>query len=431
MKRPTRLLPEDKLANYINRYVVPQTLGVRKMILSTQKDKNGNVKIYIEVSRYRYLTQDGKKYENKRKRISTDVLIKPSDWSIKKQEVLKSDFNFQEKNRNIDLKYSEIKSYISSNDLNFKFARLNRADLLKIEELFPSKKMLLGKYLTDYLEKYIEFRKGYSARGTWKEFITLKNRILNYELSINKKLEFTDINNSFSNDFYLFLKKLYSNGTIYKTYDLLVTFMYHYWNIREEQKIQMNEKFIQKGFKKGNKESDEPKPLSEKEYILFWNKDFKTESLNRTRDRFLLQCTLGCRYSDVFTFTSANFKNDVLTYEPIKTTRKRNNTIHLPLQDDAKKLLKKYNFNTKSLYITNQKYNEALKLICKKLKIEPRGTHNGRDTFITRAIDAGVTIPTLLKWVGQESYTQLKKYFAYTDKQGKIEVQKLNSKQNA
>ena len=141
-----------------------------------------------------------------------------------------------------------------------------------------------------------------------------------------------------------------------------------------------------------------------------------------------MQCTLGCRYSDLFTFTQANFKDDKLIYKPIKTRRKKSNTIHLPLQDDAKNLLKKYKFDTTGLYITNQKYNEALESLFNELKIEIRSTHNGRDTFITRAIDAGVNIPTLLKWVGQESYTQLKKYFAYSDKQGTLEMKKLEKK---
>jgi integrase len=261
------------------------------------------------------------------------------------------------------------------------------------------------------------------------EFITLKNRILNYEISINKKLVFTDINNSFSNDFYSWLNKPYTPGTIYKTYELLVSFIYHYWELRDEQKIQMNDKFSQKGFKKGHKESNEPNPLSEDEYQLLLKKNFKTEALNRTKDRFLLQCTLGCRYSDLFTFTPSNFKSDKLIYKPIKTSRKKHNTIYLPLQDDAKVLLEKYKYDTTVLYITNQKYNEALETMFKEMKIEIRSTRNGRDTFITRSIDAGVTIPTLLKWLGQESYTQLKKYFAYSDRQGKLEMQKLDKKQ--
>jgi integrase len=188
----------------------------------------------------------------------------------------------------------------------------------------------------------------------------------------------------------------------------------------------MNDKFMQKGFKKGNKESNEPNPLSEDEYQLLWNKKFDTDGLNKTKDRFLLQCTLGCRYSDVFTFTPTNFKNDKLIYKPVKTKRKKHNTIYLPIQEDAKVLLEKYHYDTTVLNLTNQKYNEALETMCDKLKIETRSSHNGRDTFITRAIDAGVSVPTVMKWVGQESYAQMKKYIAFTDKQGKIEMQKLN-----
>ena len=83
-------------------------------------NKSGECKIYIEISRYRYFS-DGKKYENKSKRSSTDIWMKESD-------------------------------------LSYTFAMLSKTDLLKIEELFPSKKMLLGRCLTDYLDKYIEYR---------------------------------------------------------------------------------------------------------------------------------------------------------------------------------------------------------------------------------------------------------------------------------
>ena len=36
------------------------------------------------------------------------------------------------------------------------------------------------------------------------------------------------------------------------------------------------------------------------------------------------------------------------------------------------------------------------------------------------------SVPTLMKRAGQESYSQLKKYIAYTDQQGKTEMEKLN-----
>lgn len=431
MKKLTDLLPEDRIAEYVAKYVVPQRSKVRKMILKTRKNKDGLTKIMIEVSRYRYLTQDGKKYENVIKRISTDVWVKPSNWSIKRQEVLKSDIEFSEKNRLINEKYSDILNYINTKSLDNTFDMLNKTDLLKIEQLFPSKKMLLGKYLTDYIEKYIENRKSYSARGTWKEYITLKNRLMNYEKHRGKKLVFVDINFTFSDDFYLWAKQQeYSEGTIYKTYELLITFMYYHWKVRDEQRLEMNDKFQQKGFIKGRKESNEPNPLSENEYQLLWQKNFDTPGLNRTRDRFLLQCCLGCRYSDIFTFKPQNFKNGMLNYSPIKTVRKRNNTINLPLQDDAVQLLKKYNYDTTKLYLSNQKYNEALEIMFNKLEIPVRTSHHARDTFITRAIDAGVSIPVLLKWTGQESYAVMEKYYKYTETHSKKESEKLNRRKN-
>lgn len=426
MKKPAEKLREDKLAEYINKYVVPQTTQVRKMILKTQKNKLGECKVYIEVRRYRYLTSSGKKFENKQKRIPTDVWVLPNNWSVKKQEVLKGDFDFQKKNTTINKKYSDIKSYINSDSLDYKFAQLDKSELLKIEELFPSKKMLLGRYLTDYLDEYIKIRKGYSARGTWKEYITLKNRILNYELSIGSKLVFTDIDFTFSTKFHSWLHKSYSNGTIYKTYELLVTFMYHYWRIKDERNLDMNDKFTQRGFKRGNPESNEPNPLTESEYKRLLKKKFNNETLNKARLRFLLQCTLGARYVDIFTFTPKMFRDGILTYKPQKTKHKSDNVIHLPLSNDAKMVLQECNYDTTSLKISNQKYNEGLEQMFENLKWEKRTSHNGRDTFITRAINAGVNVSTILEWVGQESYEQLKKYFKYTQVQGKKEMRKLN-----
>ena len=57
-------------------------MQVRKIILSTQKDKAGECAVYVEI-----MHPEDHKY----KRINTNIRTKPSDWSKKKGEVLKSD----------------------------------------------------------------------------------------------------------------------------------------------------------------------------------------------------------------------------------------------------------------------------------------------------------------------------------------------------
>lgn len=43
---------DDQIAKYLNTYVVPQDLKIRKMILSGQLDKNGEAMVYIRLRRY-------------------------------------------------------------------------------------------------------------------------------------------------------------------------------------------------------------------------------------------------------------------------------------------------------------------------------------------------------------------------------------------
>ena len=78
---------EDQIAKYLNTYVVPQDLKIRRMILSRQLDKNGEAMVYIRLRRYDPAT--GK--DVKEKKIPTNIRVKPKNWSNKKGEVLKGE----------------------------------------------------------------------------------------------------------------------------------------------------------------------------------------------------------------------------------------------------------------------------------------------------------------------------------------------------
>ena len=43
---------EDQIADYLNKYVTPQDLKIKRMILSNQLDKNGEAMVYIRLRRY-------------------------------------------------------------------------------------------------------------------------------------------------------------------------------------------------------------------------------------------------------------------------------------------------------------------------------------------------------------------------------------------
>ena len=121
--------------------------NVKRVILSNQANKEGYCTIYFEVS-------DSSKPNRSRKRISSDIKVKPKSWSKKKSLVLKSDPDFLIKNERLDEKLNEIVGVKPEVEKN------NQSELI------------------NYLEQFIELRIALGRKRTsYKEFITIKNRM--------------------------------------------------------------------------------------------------------------------------------------------------------------------------------------------------------------------------------------------------------------
>lgn len=107
------------------------------------------------------------------------------------------------------------------------------------------------------------------------------------------------------------------------------------------------------------------------------NKIYDTKlkgNLDIQKDIFIFQCHIGCRVSDLTTFTDKNIDGDFLQYVPRKTRTKNSNVVRVPLSDTAKEIIDKYrnrlNKKGKLLpFISDQKYNEAIKEVLKQVGI--------------------------------------------------------------
>lgn len=387
---------------------------VRKMILSKQTDKNNTAVVYIEQLAY------DSNLKKSTKRISTNVRVNPKHWSKNKQEVLKSDPDCDNKNRLINDCYDA-----------------NRKPLENFKKI---------KGITEYFEEYIALRKaGGSPEGTVKEFTTTKNRILCFEeYSGGKKLQFKDINMTFSDGFNVWLHsvKNYDSGTIEKTYTILRTFMNHYYSRKDEINIEIYDTFREKKWKKGSKSINPPHPMLDKDWIKFsesksleetqeisWMKYdgiLLNESEVKIRDRFLFQCATGLRFGDAFTVTPSMIDDNTIEIIPAKTKHIKNKYIYININYLSKKILKKYNGGTTELKITNQAYNRGLRDLCVKLELnEKYKSHDARDTFITNAINEGISVPIILSWTGQESYEVMKRYFKVDKKKKAADMTKI------
>lgn len=86
--------------------------------------------------------------------------------------------------------------------------------------------------------------------------------------------------------------------------------------------------------------------------------------LSRMRDIFIFQCVIGCRISDLYSFTKRNIIDNCIQYVPRKTKDKTPKTVKVPLNSIAREILDKYADNARDAllpYASEFQYNKAIK----------------------------------------------------------------------
>ena len=428
---------DDELAVYINKYYSLQDLKISRKIFSNQTDSEGTCMVYIRLRRYNPRTRK----DEKEKKIPTGVRVKPRLWSSKKGEVLNSDFEWQQKNRIIQDKESDIRKYVSNPDGDYKFAQLKKEEFVLIEEVFPTPRLLKYKMnLAHYIEEYYKNRKklGHTT-GTVKEFKTVMNRVKEFDDANNRITHMNDIDLLWSDAFELWMtgKKHYSQGTIEKTYTILKTVLYYYYERRKKLNIQLSDEFTYKSFKRGKKSKNKPNPLSYAQVMFLYNYQFpdKEKHFEAVKKMVLIQCFTGCRFDDIKKFRPHHFEEKGwLKFMPTKTTRYDIN-VSQPLNKYADSLFKEVDYDTSRYKMQNQPYNRAIQSMleslsskdeCKELKFKTNHTsHNFRDTFISQAVQSGINFKSILEWVGQSSYTIMDRYIDLTPEFNRREMRKL------
>jgi integrase/recombinase XerD len=416
--------------------------NVRKMIRN-RTDKEGLTKVLIEVQKHTY--KGTGQYETEIRRISTDIWINPKYWNKKKEIITGQESDFEYKNNKIQEKFAIVQKFVSSYGQQIPNSPYSvRLHLNDLSDFFPSRKEN-KKCLVDYIDDYITFRKGQkTVSGTLKEFKSLKNRLKAFDDYNEKKTYFEDVNLTWSDEFEKFLKNVatykrnkvikvgYTDGTVGKTYTILVTVLNHFYNRRKQLEVNLSDDFrikstsgSQNGFKRGSKAINAANPLTKAQLDTLYFHEFKPLHLQQTKDRFLWQCYTGIRYVDAFTAITKKVIEDGkgwLRFKPSKTSR-YDVKVEQPLSPVALEILKKYNNDITQLDITNQVYNRELKQMFALLKEEYPdlnyqvnfGTYASRDTFISMAVEGHADWKSILLWVGQSSYRIMDRYIKIED----------------
>jgi integrase len=302
-----------------------------------------------------------------------------------------------------------------------------RGDLMSGKKYVPLQPLPIlpdSKPLIKYIEDYIEYRKARSTpRNTLKEFTTVKNRLKGFDDDRKHATYFEDINIIWSDEFERYLlKKNYNKGTIEKSYTILITVLYHYYERKDGLKINLPDKFTFSGFKRGEKSKNKANPLTFEQFDTLFKHKFEENYLELTKIRFCLQCSTGIRFGDINRITKENIDSERIILIPKKTER-HNIKAEIDFNPYSKAILEQLDFNTTSLKIENAPYNRNIKIMFAKMQEKYPdlkyqsiyGSHNARDTFISIAVQAGVDFKTILTWTGQSSYSIMDRYISTTN----------------
>jgi Site-specific recombinase XerD len=183
-------------------------------------------------------------------------------------------------------------------------------------------------------------------------------------------------------------------------------------------------------FKMPSKKSKDPTYLEEVEIQQIINWKPVNEKLEKVKDLFILQCFTGLAYIDICGFDKATLKEisgvKILDGKRIKTGI-RFTTV---LLNEAKTILKKYDYELP--IITNQKYNDYLKLLGAGVGIKKQlTTHVARHTFATYLLNKDVPIKTVSRAMGHSSVRMTEHYAQLLGKKVIKDMERLLTTQSS
>jgi integrase len=310
----------------------------------------------------------GKQYDFTK---STSLLINPSYWSKTKGNVKQIAENKEKKNLQNTL--NELSTYIL-NDFNEVYSN---GGIMNKDWFQNALKTCLNQntnvdfnYFTDYanyfydnLENRIlsQYKTGVTE-NTKKRYKTIINKIKEFETYKKKRLEIIEINLKFHTDFIYFLHNIqklnYNTTGRYLMLVKTICLNAKTYGLKIHPEIE-GDKF------KGTKEKVSFITLSKPEIQNIYQKSFKDKPyLENAKNWLIIGVWTGARVSDLLNFTKKNIKNGFIEYTAIKTNQK----IILPLHQQVKEILENENGDFPR-NISNQKFNDYIKIICEKVGI--------------------------------------------------------------
>lgn len=295
------------------------------------------------------------------------------------------------------------------------------------------KKSLIAFYDEFYELKKLEL----NNRASVKDYLSLKNAILDYQKEKKIILKLDDINSkefllkfreylSLEHDAKAITRGMLNDNTIQKRFVCIKTFVK--W-LENHDHFKFKPAIFD--FKLDRYDND----------IIALTKadiqqlvDLKIENKNWQKivDVFVFNCFCGLRYSDMIKLNVTNFiKENENDFTIIQENKKTNITVNIPIQQTSLDILKKYDYKLPAF--SSQYFNRELKKILKEYELFPEivvkkkrilkenkdyqtqrrdliSSHTCRRTFVTLAIGSNVPLNVIMSASGHVKLQTLKKY---------------------
>lgn len=369
--------------------------------------------------------------------VNSKLRIDPKYWNPERQRAKKGAPNEVQLNRYLDkfkAKVTEVVQELLIDDNEYTFEQV-REIVKKAFELKVSDDFM------EVLDVFIDSRKSTFENNTIKKYITVKNHLLKFQEDRNFKITFENLDINFFDKFYDYCINHLEimNNTIRKDVSILKTFI-SWCNERGITKVNETKKFEVKGY------STDIVTLTDNELKLIEDYTPSLPHLSNVKDVFLLSTYTGQRFSDIHNlrYSDIDLKKKIWNLR----TKKTKDIIKVPLSNKAISIIDKYKDEDKFIpTISNQKYNEYIKRLCKEAEInEPvtitsyRGSrridvtkpkyelitsHTARRTFVTLSLIKGMQPHILMKITGHKDYKTLNKYVRIDVKSTQNELEKI------
>lgn len=371
--------------------------------------------------------------ENKNFIYSTGEKIKPSEWDFESRQP--NDLNGRTKraeiHRSVKMQLDRYSSFFT--EIVNRYKNINEeltVDILKqrFDEKFK-KITVKSDFFRIYQEFLDEKENDYTgnsiSNSTLKRYKCNKNLLEDFESNCKVKITLGKFDDKLYNRFlkYCIEEKKHSANTLHRNVGLLKTFLL--WALNK--KYTYNNNFIT--FKKPAKFTTDEIALNYEQVEIIYNYDFSdNKRLERVRDLFVFGCTTGMRFGNYSTISKSDVDGNFIRVIDLKSKSKN---LAIPLNSISKSILEKYDYNLPS--ITNQKMNEYIKEVFKKLEFTDEikktmkygdelvdqkaefwtriSSHTARRSFITIMKNKRVPDKVIMSYTGHTSLEVFNAYY--------------------